>query len=98
MKKITAQDVKILMNDKESVHLIDVREVDEVKNGKIPGALHIPLYLLEARMPELNKKYHYIMVCHTGGRSSQATRFLEGNGYKVSNMTGGMLAWDGLLE
>lgn len=33
-------------------------------------------------------------VCRSGGRSSQAVRFLESNGFQVINMTGGMLAWE----
>ena len=34
-------------------------------------------------------------VCRSGGRSGRATQFLESQGYDVTNMTGGMLAWEG---
>ena len=37
----------------KQLNLIDVREVDEVEEGHIPGIIHIPLGLLEFRMNEL---------------------------------------------
>ena len=78
---------------------MDVREVDEVRGGKIPGAYHIPLGLLEFRMHELDKSKEYIMVCRSGARrSGRASQFLESYGYKVINMTGGMLSWEGALK
>ena len=35
--------------------LIDVREDHEVVSGSIPGAIHIPVGELEARMPDIPK-------------------------------------------
>ena len=72
-----------------------MREVEEVKIGKIPNALNIPLPLLEFRMHELDKTNNYIVVCRSGGRSGMAARFLEQQGYSVTNMTGGMMEWKG---
>lgn len=72
-----------------------MREVEEVKIGKIPNALNIPLPLLEFRMHELDKAKNYIVVCRSGGRSGMAARFLEQQGYSVTNMTGGMMEWKG---
>lgn len=98
MKEITAKEVEHkLMND-EVLNIIDVREVEEVAEGKVPGALHIPLRLLEFRMHELDKNKEYIMVCLSGGRSSRAVQFLENHGFQVINMTGGMLVWEGKTE
>ncbi|PEB56533.1 rhodanese [Bacillus pseudomycoides] len=98
MKEITAKEVEHkLMND-EVLNIIDVREVEEVAEGKILGALHIPLRLLEFRMHELDKNKEYIMVCLSGGRSSRAVQFLENHGFQVINMTGGMLVWEGKTE
>jgi len=95
MNTITAKEVEEKLNDKQKIHLIDVREVDEVKQGVIPGVIHIPLGLLEVRMPELNKKNEYIMICRSGGRSGTATQYLEGYGFQVVNMVGGMNDWEG---
>ena len=95
MKTMTTQQVQELVESKQAINLIDVRETNEVAAGKIPGAINIPLGLLEFRMNELDKSKEYIMVCRSGGRSGQATNFLENHGYKVTNMDGGMLDWNG---
>ncbi|WP_456276240.1 rhodanese-like domain-containing protein [Bacillus sp. AK128] len=98
MKQFTAKEIDEFMTEGKSLNIIDVREVDEVSTGKIPGAIHIPLGLLEFRMNELEKSKEYIMVCRSGARSGRATQFLESYGYNVTNMTGGMLAWEGEIE
>lgn len=94
MKEMTAKELKRKLMNHEVVNIIDVREVEEVAEGKIPEALHIPLRLIEFRMHELDKQKEYVIVCRSGGRSSQAVRFLESHGFQVINMNGGMLAWE----
>ncbi|KIL50944.1 rhodanese-like domain-containing protein [Jeotgalibacillus campisalis] len=98
MKQITPADVEQKLSAKEELQLIDVRETDEVAQGKIPGAQNIPLGLLEFRMHELDKKKEYTLVCRSGGRSGMAAELLDRNGYHVINMTGGMLKWNGPTE
>lgn len=98
MKQMTAREVEALLNEGRKLNIIDVREVAEVAAGKIPGAINIPLGLLELRMHELDKSNEYIMVCRSGGRSGQASQFLQSYGYNVINMTGGMLSWEGNVE
>ena len=98
MKEMTAKEVEALINKGNELNLIDVREDDEVAEGKIPGIIHIPLGSVESRMDELDKSKEYIMVCRSGGRSGRATEFLESQGYQVMNMQGGMLAWEGKIE
>ncbi|MEJ9231944.1 rhodanese-like domain-containing protein [Peribacillus butanolivorans] len=98
MKEISPNEVNALLKGNSTINIIDVREVDEVKAGKIPNAMHIPLGLVEFRMQDLDKSKEYIMVCRSGGRSSKAAKLLEDHGYKVLNMTGGMLEWNGPIE
>jgi rhodanese-related sulfurtransferase len=90
MKQVTAKEVENSLKNGKTLNLIDVREVEEVESGKIPGAIHIPLGLLEFRMHELDKSKEYTMVCRSGARSGRASQFLESYGYKVINMTGGI--------
>ena len=98
MKIISANEVNQRLSAGEKLNIIDVREASEVQNAKIPTSVNIPLGLLEFRMNELEKKEDYIVVCQSGGRSSQAVKFLEYQGYNVTNMNGGMLAWEGKVE
>lgn len=73
--------------------LIDVREDFEVAEGMIPGARHISLPTLSARLGEIDRSRPVIAVCRSGNRSSQATEILRAAGFRVDNMEGGMLAW-----
>ena len=98
MKQMTAKEVETLLNEGKKLNIIDVREVDEATGGKIPGAVNIPLGLVEFRMHELDKSNEYIVVCRSGGRSGRASQFLESYGFNVINMAGGMLTWKGKVE
>ncbi|MEW8986143.1 MAG: rhodanese-like domain-containing protein [Bacillus sp. (in: firmicutes)] len=98
MKQISARDLEALLKENKDLNIIDVREPSEVAAGKIPGAVNIPLGLIEYKMNELDKNKEYYIVCLSGGRSSSATRFLEYQGYNVTNMNGGMMAWMGEIE
>lgn len=98
MKEITAQELLNRLNEGEQVNLIDVREADEVAEGMIPSAQHIPLGEIPTRIDELNKEQAYIIICRSGGRSGNACLFLEEQGYDVTNMVGGMLDWEGETE
>ncbi|MDN4527008.1 rhodanese-like domain-containing protein [Fictibacillus fluitans] len=98
MKEITPKKIEQLLNSKDNLNIIDVRETEEVKAGKMPNAINIPLGLLEFRMHELDKAKEYIMVCRSGGRSFKGSQLLESHGFHVINMAGGMLEWEGPTE
>lgn len=98
MKEITPSEVEHQLSNGKVLNIIDVRETEEVAEGKIPGAVNIPLGLVEYRKQDLDKSKEYIMVCRSGGRSGRATEYLSSQGYNVINMTGGMLAWEGKTE
>ncbi|MFD1851921.1 rhodanese-like domain-containing protein [Oceanobacillus bengalensis] len=98
MEEITAKDLEEKLEKGEKLNIIDVREDDEVAGGIIPGAKHIRLSEIPERVNELEKDEHYYMVCRSGGRSGRATDFLKEQGYDVTNMAGGMLAWEGEVE
>ncbi len=98
MKEIKPEEVAKKVKNNEDVSIIDVREDEEVAQGKIAGATHIPLGDLEDRLDEINQSKEHIMVCRSGGRSGKAYQFLEEKGYNVQNMTGGMLEWKDDVE
>lgn len=94
MKTISPKEVLNMIDEGQEINIIDVREPEEVATGKISFAQTIPLGTLEFHVDELDKNLEYIIVCRSGRRSAQATSFLEENGYKATNMEGGMLAWE----
>jgi rhodanese-related sulfurtransferase len=77
----------------EDVVLLDVREPDEWAAGHAPGALHMPMGEVPARLAELPRDRDVVLVCHGGGRSSRATAWLLDQGYSCRNLSGGMVAY-----
>jgi rhodanese-related sulfurtransferase len=77
----------------QSVALLDVREDDEWQRGHAPGAQHIPMGQIPARLGELDPDAQLFVVCHLGGRSQRVSQYLARNGYKPVNVAGGMQAW-----
>jgi rhodanese-related sulfurtransferase len=98
MKEMTTAEVQQKLENGETLHMIDVREDEEVAAGIIPGAIHIPLGEVPDRLEELDKATPYVLICRSGGRSGRAAEFLEAQGYDVTNMVGGMLNWQGDVE
>ena len=73
--------------------LVDVRNDDEWAAGHAPGAVHVPLADLPARLGELDLGSPVHVVCRGGGRSARATAWLVQNGVDAVNVDGGMGAW-----
>lgn len=45
------------------------------------------------RLNELDPVRETIVICRSGNRSGMACELLNDKGFKVINMTGGLLAW-----
>jgi rhodanese-related sulfurtransferase len=76
-------------------YLLDVREPDEWAAGHAPGAHHLPMMEVPARMAEVPTDVEVVVVCRAGGRSGQVVSYLMGNGWdNVRNLDGGMQSWE----
>ncbi|WP_019931950.1 rhodanese-like domain-containing protein [Nocardia sp. BMG111209] len=73
--------------------LLDVREDDEWQFGHAPGAVHIPMNDVPARLAELDTGTEIYVICRQGGRSLQIVRYLTHFGFDAVNVLGGMVAW-----
>ena len=92
---IEANELKELMTQ-DRLRLVDVRNDDEVARGIIPGAMHIPLAQIPARLDSLVEgEETLVLYCHSGIRSAQAAAYIAANGRTapVFNLRGGVLAW-----
>lgn len=88
-------DAVQLINHDDAL-ILDVRENNEVSNGMILDALHIPLGSLKNRLSELveHKSRPIIVGCRSGHRSGVACGQLRKEGFEtVYNLKGGILAW-----
>jgi rhodanese-related sulfurtransferase len=57
-----ADQLKAMLDKGEKVLVIDVRTDEEVKSGSIPGAIHIPMDQLEARMKDIPKDVQLVFT------------------------------------
>lgn len=97
-KNVNAKEGKNLI-DQGKVTVLDVRTPEEYNSGHIPGAKLVPLQVIEGEADKLNKDKSYLVVCHSGNRSQQASEILTEKGFKkIYNMTGGMNGWTYEIE
>lgn len=77
---------------REGARLVDVREREEYAAGHIPGAVNLPLSELVGREDDIRP--NTVLICASGGRSSQAAAYLTAQGKTgLMNLSGGTAAW-----
>lgn len=86
-----------VLENKNSLYLVDVRELDEYHGdlGHVAGAKLISLGDFSKKVQDLPHDQTLVIICRSGGRSAQATAYAKQLGYSnIYNMAGGMLAWN----
>ena len=95
---MTWQEISVHDFHPTSTDLVfDVREVDEYTDGHIPGAVNIPLSVLEDEVSQFPTVGLVYVVCRSGARSARACDFLSQHPtlHNVSfiNVGGGTAGW-----
>ena len=96
IRETDARGLDTARNSSEKPTVIDVREQDEVEQGIIPGAIHIPRGYLESRVEQYLPDYNspIVVYCAAGNRSAFAAETLQQMGYQnVASLKGGFGAW-----
>ncbi|MFZ4583624.1 MAG: MBL fold metallo-hydrolase [Acidimicrobiia bacterium] len=92
--RLTADAFDALRAADPNIVVIDVRGPGEFEFGAIPGALHIPLPELLARLDELDASAPTVVYCQSGVRSSIAASVMRAHGFTdVSDIIGGYASW-----
>ena len=95
--EVTAEQVQKQLGAGAEIHLVDVRERDEVMDGYISGAALIPRGFLELNIEEdvtMDRSAEIVLYCAGGNRSALAARDLSFMGYEnVKSMIGGFKGW-----
>lgn len=76
--------------------LVDVRTLEEFKQGHIEHALLIDVKqpdFIERAEKMLDKKRPIAIYCRSGRRSTYAASLLCKKGYRVTNLIGGFIDW-----
>ena len=102
--EITPNELKVKLDAKENLLLVDVREPAEFEHAHIEGAHLVPRGIIEAAADTSYSKHYpplasareqqVILYCATSGRSAMAAAVLQMMGYKnVLNLAGGYTRW-----
>ena len=90
-----AEAERRLREDPARPLLVDVREPNEFRQVRAPGAALLPTSAFTARLGELPADRPLFVICHVGGRSAAVTGYLLRTGRTdVVNVAGGMDAWE----
>ena len=92
-ESIDAKTALILLEKDDNVSLLDVRTIQEYKEGHLRDATLIPVQALASNLGMLkqDKNKKIIVYCRTGSRSVSASRILEENGFTPLNVKGGII-------
>src|SRR5262249_5203790 len=96
IEEVDAREPAALLESDARPALLDVREQDEVDQGIIPGAIHIPRGNLESRVETAlpDRERPVLVYCAVGARSAFAAKTLEELGYEtVWSLAGGFTDW-----
>lgn len=92
-ERVTANELKAMLDAKEAVVLIDVRTPSEHSEAHIPGSVLMPLDTLDGakKLPEGGR---VVIYCRGGVRSLKAMEILKAKGYTgLVDLEGGITAW-----
>lgn len=81
---------------KDDVQLVDVRTPEEYADGHIGNAKNINVFnpdFIKAAAQSLDKSRPVAVYCRSGKRSADAAQKLTDEGYNVTNLKGGIMAW-----
>lgn len=99
IKEMTPTEFNARATAEPAPLLVDIREDWELAIASLEQAVHIPMGELPDRMEELPRDRDIVLLCRSGMRSAQVTRFLQQEGYeRVWNLAGGILAWSEQLD
>ena len=96
IKEVSIDDVKKMIDTKESVIFLDVTDKHEFEGGHLPGAINISRGTLEFKVTQIipDKNSRIVVYCGLDLRGPLATKSLNDLGYNNAvNMAGGLKAW-----
>ena len=94
IREVDAREA-LATHERGGTTFLDVRDLQEVNLGKIPGAIHISRGNLENKVEAiLPRETPLVVYCGGGSRSALAADTLRHLGYtNVSSLAGGFRGW-----
>jgi len=96
IREVSPQDLKARLDNGDEIVVVDMRQSWEYQHGHIPGATHMFVNEIPARINELPKDKDIVFQCWHGNTSLQASAYLIENGWsaeRVASLEGGIAGW-----
>jgi rhodanese-related sulfurtransferase len=96
VREVSPQDLKARLDNGDEIVVVDMRQSWEYQHGHIPGATHMFVNEIPARINELPKDKDIVFQCWHGNTSLQASAYLIENGWsaeRVASLEGGIAGW-----
>ena len=93
---VSVSESQDLIDSLQGEIVIDLRTDEELRQGKIPGAMVIDFFGadFEPSIQKLEKNKVYLLYCASGGRSGETSELMRKMGFhKVYNLEGGFTSW-----
>lgn len=84
------------LTDSSGVQILDVRTAEEFAEGHLRNAVNIDVKqssFKDEALKRLDRNRRVAVYCRSGRRSATAANILVQNGFQVTNLLGGILAW-----
>jgi rhodanese-related sulfurtransferase len=91
--RVTAAALGAQLESHEPPLVLDVRTESEWRGRRIRASINIPLALLMERLDGLPSNRRLVVHCAEGYRSAIAASLLLREGFAVSDLAGGIAAW-----
>jgi rhodanese-related sulfurtransferase len=96
VNEISPESLKVRLGNGDDLIVVDMRQAWEYQQGHIPGATHMFINEIPARLNELPKDTDIVFQCWHGNTSLQASAYLIENGWsaqRVASLSGGIAGW-----
>lgn len=96
IREVTLDEVLAKRKRGDHFILVDVREDDEWREGRIPDSIHLGKGIIERDIERVipDREAEIVLYCGGGYRSALAAESLQKMGYtNVASMDGGIKAW-----
>jgi rhodanese-related sulfurtransferase len=89
---LSAAALKGMLDRRQDVVVLDVRDDDDARSGRVPGSLHVEIELLDARLAELPSGKKIVLVDMHAKQTQVVGRFLASKGFRdVARLDGGFV-------
>lgn len=96
INEVSPHELKARLDNGDELIVVDMRQAWEYQAGHIPGAKHIFIQEIPARLDEFPKDTDIVFQCWSGITSLDASGFLIQNGWdssRIFSLSGGIGGW-----